>query len=116
LSFSVSQNKIDCVVHFAAKKAVGESVRIPLEYYKNNITGTCTLLEVMADNDVFNLLFSSSSTVYGVAKVHPTHESEPTGACTNPYGRTKYMCEEIMKDVCSSDEVKDLIATAFADT
>jgi UDP-glucose 4-epimerase len=99
------QHKIDCVVHFAALKAVGESCRLPLQYYQNNITGTSILLEVMAENGVFNLVYSSSATVYGEPQFLPLTEDHPTGNCTNPYGKSKFFSEEIMKDLCASNEV-----------
>jgi UDP-glucose 4-epimerase len=92
-------------VHFAAFKAVGESCRLPLRYYQNNVTGTATLLEVMAENGVFNLVYSSSCTVYGDPQKLPIKEDHPTGNCTNPYGKSKYFTEEIMKDLCASDQV-----------
>uniref|UniRef100_A0A182Y1V0 UDP-glucose 4-epimerase n=1 Tax=Anopheles stephensi TaxID=30069 RepID=A0A182Y1V0_ANOST len=120
-----NKHKIDCVVHFAALKAVGESCRIPLKYYQNNITGTSILLEVMAEvclgwacmrkhaNEepvifyfkagVFKIVYSSSATVYGEPQKLPLTESHPTGSCTNPYGKSKYFTEEIMKDLCESD-------------
>lgn len=99
------QHKIDCVAHFAALKAVGESCRLPLQYYQNNITGTSVLLEVMAENEVFNFVYSSSATVYGDPQFLPLTEDHPAGQCTNPYGKSKYFTEEILKDVCASDKV-----------
>ena len=95
-----SENDIDAVIHFAGKKAVGESVAKPLMYYKNNLDATMNLLEVMQRHDVNKLIFSSSATVYGVPKVVPIDEKQPTW-CTNPYGWTKYMSEQIMRDVCA---------------
>lgn len=100
------QHKVDSVVHFAALKAVGESCRLPLQYYQNNITGTSILLEVMAENGVFDLVYSSSATVYGEPQFLPLTEDHPTGNCTNPYGKSKYFTEEILKDLCASDKVK----------
>ncbi|XP_058064791.1 UDP-glucose 4-epimerase [Anopheles bellator] len=97
------KHKIDCVVHFAALKAVGESCRIPLQYYQNNITGTSVLLEVMAEAGVFKIVYSSSATVYGEPRKLPLTETHPTGNCTNPYGKSKYFTEEILKDLCDSD-------------
>ncbi|MCQ2426598.1 MAG: SDR family NAD(P)-dependent oxidoreductase [Lachnospiraceae bacterium] len=88
---------IDCVVHFAGLKAVGESVSKPLEYYRNNLDSTLTLLEVMKEHGVKKLIFSSSATVYGQPETCPISEEMPVGDCSNPYGRTKYMIEEIMK-------------------
>lgn len=98
------RHKIDSVIHFAALKAVGESVKVPLMYYQNNIGGSGTLFEVMSKNGVKNLVFSSSATVYGTPQFLPITEEHPTGqGCTNPYGKTKYFVEEILKDLCTSD-------------
>ncbi|MBF0467474.1 MAG: UDP-glucose 4-epimerase GalE [Desulfamplus sp.] len=93
---------IDAVIHFAGLKAVGESVEMPLEYYSNNITGTLALLEVMREYGVKNLVFSSSATVYGDPHALPIKEDFPLSV-TNPYGRTKLMIEEILKDLHVSD-------------
>ena len=90
--------KVDAVIHCAALKAVGESVQKPLEYYHNNITGTLTLLRVMDRVGVKNIVFSSSATVYGDVEVMPITEDCPKGQCTNPYGWTKSMMEQIMTD------------------
>ncbi len=97
------QYNIDSVIHFAGLKAVGESVEKPLEYYDNNVTGTQKLLEVMSENKCKKIVFSSSATVYGDPHTSPIKESFPTGATTNPYGRTKYFIEEILKDLYISD-------------
>ncbi len=98
------ENKIDSVIHFAGLKAVGESVEKPLEYYENNVCGTISLLEVMKKFDVKKFVFSSSATVYGEPKKIPVTEDMPTGqGITNPYGRSKYMIEEILKDLFISD-------------
>jgi UDP-glucose 4-epimerase len=94
--------KIDAVIHFAGKKAVGESVEKPLLYYHNNITGTLNLCAVMADHGVRNIIFSSSATVYGDPVTVPITEDFPL-SCTNPYGRTKLMVEEILRDVYTAD-------------
>jgi UDP-glucose 4-epimerase len=94
--------RIDAVIHFAGLKAVGESVRIPLRYYHNNITGTLNLCEVMAAHGVKNLVFSSSATVYGDPHSVPITEDFPLSA-TNPYGRSKLMIEEILRDLHASD-------------
>lgn len=94
---------IDSVIHFAGLKAVGESVEKPLKYYDNNITGTQKLLEVMQKYNCKKIVFSSSATVYGDPDTTPIKESFPTGATTNPYGRTKYFIEEILKDLYISD-------------
>lgn len=94
---------IDSVIHFAGLKAVGESVENPLKYYDNNVSGTITLLEVMKDNGCKKLVFSSSATVYGDPETTPIKEDFPVGSITNPYGRTKYFIEEILKDLYVSD-------------
>lgn len=97
-----SENAIDSVIHFAGFKAVGESVAKPLDYYHNNLTSTFVLLELMRKYGVKNFVFSSSATVYGDAKIIPITEEAPLSA-TNPYGRTKLMLEEILRDLYSSD-------------
>jgi len=97
-----SENKIDAVIHFAGLKAVGESVSIPLKYYHNNISGTVVLCEAMQEAGVKRIVFSSSATVYGLPKSLPIREDFPLSA-TNPYGRTKLMIEEILRDVAVSD-------------
>lgn len=96
-------NQIEAVIHFAGLKAVGESVSIPLYYYQNNITGTLILCEVMNKFGVKKLVFSSSATVYGLPEQVPISEDFPLSA-TNPYGRTKLMIEEILRDLFISDE------------
>ena len=98
--------KIDSVIHFAGLKAVGESVSEPLKYYDNNIVGTLRLLEVMKKHKCKKIVFSSSATVYNEVDAQnytPLKENFPTGATTNPYGRTKYFIEEILKDLYTSD-------------
>jgi len=94
---------IDSVIHFAGLKAVGESVAKPWEYYDNNITGTLTLLDVMRNHNVKNIIFSSSATVYGDPAFVPITEECPKGQCTNPYGWTKSMLEQIMTDMQKAD-------------
>ena len=96
------RHRIDAVIHFAGLKAVGESVDVPLRYYHNNITGTVVLCEAMNAHGVKNLVFSSSATVYGDPHTVPIQEDFPLGA-TNPYGRTKLMIEEILRDLYASD-------------
>lgn len=91
------------VIHFAGLKAVGESVEKPLLYYKNNLTGTINLCQVMQDHGVKNIVFSSSATVYGDPATVPITEDFPLLACTNPYGRTKSMIEDILRDVYVAD-------------
>ena len=98
-----SENKIDAVIHFAGLKAVGESSKIPLKYYENNVTGTITLCKVMAEHNCKKLVFSSSATVYGGNNVSPLKEEMPVGATTNPYGTSKYMIELILTDLQKSD-------------
>lgn len=96
------ENGIDAVIHFAGLKAVGESVAVPLRYYRNNIAGTVTLCEAMQAHGVKNIVFSSSATVYGMNNKSPLTEDMPLSA-TNPYGSTKLMIEQILRDIHSSD-------------
>ena len=98
-----SQEKIDAVIHFAGLKAVGESVAKPLEYYYNNITGTLILCDVMRKHGVKKIIFSSSATVYGDPAFIPITEECPKGQCTNPYGWTKSMLEQILTDIQKAD-------------
>ena len=98
------KEKIDAVIHFAGLKAVGESVAKPLEYYHNNITGTLILCDVMRNHDCFNIVFSSSATVYGDPAFVPITEECPKGVITNPYGQTKSMLEQILTDLHTGDE------------
>jgi UDP-glucose 4-epimerase len=109
-----SKHKIDAVIHFAALKAVGESVREPLRYYHNNVTGTITLCEVMQKHGVKNFVFSSSATVYGTTPP-PLKEDAPRNlsAITNPYGKTKLMIEEILRDVHTSDNSWNMILLRY---
>ena len=102
LEKAFSAYPIDQVVHFAGLKAVGESVEKPLMYYRNNLDATLTLLEVMEDHGCNQLVFSSSATVYGTIQEMPLKETFPLG-CTNPYGWTKYMSEQIFRDVGAAD-------------
>ena len=95
------RHAIDAVIHFAGYKAVGESVEKPLDYYRNNLDSTLTLCEVMRAHRVERIVFSSSATVYGTAQTMPLTETMPTG-CTNPYGWTKYMIEQILRDVATA--------------
>ena len=95
---------IDSVIHFAGLKAVGESVAKPLEYYDNNLVSTMTLLEAMREHSVKQLVFSSSATVYGSPSELPLRETSTVGVgLTNPYGKTKYMIEQIIQDYCAAD-------------
>lgn len=99
----MQENSFDLVIHFAALKAVAESIENPLLYYQNNITGTINLLDCMQKTNLSKLIFSSSATVYGDVKSGECTESLPTGqGITNPYGKTKYMIEEILKDLATS--------------
>ena len=98
-----TEQKIDCVIHFAGLKAVGESVHMPLEYYDNNLGSTITLCEAMRDHGVRQIIFSSSATVYSGDNEMPLYETSRTGGCTNPYGWTKYVCEQILRDYVVAD-------------
>ncbi|HKM25921.1 MAG TPA: UDP-glucose 4-epimerase GalE [Thiopseudomonas sp.] len=98
-----ARHSIQAVLHFAGLKAVGESVQQPLAYYENNVSGSVVLFQAMAAANVFNLVFSSSATVYGEPKEMPISESCPTGTPTNPYGRSKLMVEEILRDLAISE-------------
>lgn len=100
------------VIHFAGLKAVGESVAKPLLYYNNNVSGTITLLEVMAEYDVKNLVFSSSATVYGDPETLPIDETAPR-SCTNPYGQSKLTVEHILEDLAVSDTSWSLISLRY---
>ena len=102
-----SENKFDAVIHFAGLKAVGESVAIPMKYYQNNLISTMNLCEVMAEFNVKKLVFSSSATVYGKPETVPIREDFPL-SCTNPYGRTKLMIEEMLRDFAVADNEWDI--------
>ena len=108
-----SVENIDAVIHFAGLKAVGESVAKPLEYYKNNITGTLTLVEVMREHNCKNIIFSSSATVYGDPAFIPITEECPKGTPTNPYGWTKSMLEQILTDIHTSDNEWNVILLRY---
>ena len=97
------KESIDSCIHFAGLKAVGESVQKPWEYYENNIAGTLTLVDVMRKHGVKNIIFSSSATVYGDPAFVPITEECPKGQCTNPYGWTKSMLEQILMDIQKAD-------------
>ena len=99
-----SHKEIDAVIHFAAYKAVGESVEKPLDYYENNIGGAMTILQAMKKHGVKNFVFSSSATVYGDPETVPCTEDSPANGATNPYGWTKVMQEQILRDLCVSDK------------
>lgn len=97
------KHSFDCCIHFAGLKAVGESVSIPWEYYDNNIGSIMVLTDVMRKHRCKNIIFSSSATVYGDPKIIPITEKCPKGRCTNPYGWTKWMIEEILNDLHTAD-------------
>lgn len=108
-----TKEKIDSVIHFAGLKAVGESVKKPWEYYNNNITGTLVLLDVMKKHNVKNIIFSSSATVYGTPKQVPVTEGTQKGECTNPYGWTKSMLEQILSDIQRADNEWNVILLRY---
>ena len=108
-----TENKIDSVIHFAGLKAVGESVAKPWEYYHNNITGTLVLVDVMRAHGVKNIIFSSSATVYGNPAFIPITEECPKGQCTNPYGWTKSMLEQILTDIQKADPEWNVILLRY---
>lgn len=108
-----TENKIDSVIHFAGLKAVGESVAKPWEYYHNNITGTLVLVDVMRAHGVKNIIFSSSATVYGNPAFTPITEECPKGQCTNPYGWTKSMLEQILTDIQKADPEWNVILLRY---
>lgn len=108
-----SENQIDSVIHFAGLKAVGESVQKPVEYYTVNIAGTLNLIDVMRTYGCKNIIFSSSATVYGEPAQIPITEACPKGTCTNPYGWTKWMLEQILTDVHTSDPEWNVILLRY---
>ena len=108
-----AEQKIDSCIHFAGLKAVGESVAKPWEYYNNNIAGTLTLVDVMRQNGCKNIIFSSSATVYGDPAEIPITENCPKGQCTNPYGWTKSMMEQIMTDVQKANPDMNVILLRY---
>lgn len=107
------EEKIEAVIHFAGLKAVGESVQKPLEYYQNNISGTLILTDVMRNHGVKNIIFSSSATVYGNPEFIPITEECPKGTCTNPYGWTKSMLEQILTDIQYADKEWNVILLRY---
>ena len=108
-----SENKIDAVIHFAGLKAVGESVKMPVEYYRNNIDTTLSLLETMKKFNVCNIIFSSSATVYGEDNKVPYTEQMKRGTCTNPYGWTKVMMEQILEDTAKANPDMSVILLRY---
>ena len=107
------EETIEACIHFAGLKAVGESVAKPWEYYNNNINGTLTLLDVMKRNNCKNIIFSSSATVYGDPVEIPITENCPKGSCTNPYGWTKSMLEQILMDIQKADEEWNVVILRY---
>ena len=108
-----AENKIDAVIHFAGYKAVGESVAKPMMYYENNLDSTFALVKVMKKYGCDNMVFSSSATVYGVPDKMPLVESMQTGPCTNPYGWTKLMNEQILMDAAKADENMSVVLLRY---
>lgn len=106
-------NHIDAVIHFAGLKAVGESCEKPLEYYENNMNGTFVLLDVMRNHGCKNIIFSSSATVYGDPVIIPITEECPKGQCTNPYGWTKSMLEQVLMDVQKADPEWNIVLLRY---
>lgn len=104
---------IECCIHFAGLKAVGESVSKPLEYYENNINGTLVLLDSMRRHGLKNIIFSSSATVYGNPVIIPITEECPKGQCTNPYGQTKSMLEQVLTDLQKSDSEWNVVLLRY---
>ncbi len=107
------EQKIDCVIHLAGLKAVGESVEKPLLYYRNNIDTTLTLLECMKEAGVKRFVFSSSATVYGEENPVPYVETMPRGSCSNPYGWTKSMMEQILQDAAAADKELSVVLLRY---
>ena len=108
-----AENHIDCVIHFAGLKAVGESTRLPAKYYRNNIDTTLTLIECMKEAEVTKIVFSSSATVYGDPAFVPITEECPKGQITNPYGQTKGMLEQILTDIQKADPEWNVILLRY---
>ena len=108
-----AEQKIDVVIHFAGLKAVGESVQMPVKYYRNNIDTTLTLLEVMNECGCKNIVFSSSATIYGEDAPVPYTEDMGRGKCTNPYGWTKNMMEQILEDAARADEEMSVVLLRY---
>ena len=108
-----SKEKFDACIHFAGLKAVGESVEKPWEYYENNIAGTLTLVDVMRKHNLKNIIFSSSATVYGDPAFVPITEECPKGQCTNPYGWTKSMLEQVLSEIQKADKEWNVILLRY---
>ena len=108
-----AEHRFDACIHFAGLKAVGESVEKPLEYYENNMNGTFVLIDVMRKHGCKNIIFSSSATVYGDPAIIPITEACPKGHCTNPYGKTKSMLEEVLMDVQKADKEWNVVLLRY---
>ena len=108
-----ADEEIFCVIHYAGLKAVGESVEQPVRYYRNNLDTTLTILECMKEAGVKNIVFSSSATVYGEVNEPPYTEDMPRGACTNPYGWTKSMIEQILEDAAKADPELNVVLLRY---
>lgn len=109
----LEKDRVDCCIHFAGLKAVGESVSLPWEYYENNINGTLVLVDVLRKHGCKNIIFSSSATVYGDPSIIPITESCPKGTCTNPYGWTKWMIEQILTDLHTADNAWNIVLLRY---
>ncbi len=109
----LDSNKVDACIHFAGLKAVGESVSKPFEYYENNINGTLVLIDALRSHGCKNIIFSSSATVYGNPAIIPITEACPKGHCTNPYGQTKSMLEEIFIDIQKADPEWNIVLLRY---
>ncbi len=109
----LGQYRFDACIHFAGLKAVGESVSKPIEYYENNISGTLVLVQAMRDHGVKNIIFSSSATVYGNPQIIPITEECPKGVCTNPYGWTKSMLEQVLTDMQYADKEWNVVLLRY---
>ena len=108
-----SVHKFDCIIHFAAYKAVGESVNEPLKYYYNNLLSFMNILKLSIDTECYNILFSSSATVYGEADELPVTENTKRKLATSPYGNTKQICEDILRDVCNANSIHGISLRYF---
>lgn len=113
LNIILDKHQIDDCIHFAGLKAVGESVAKPHEYYDNNITGTLTLIDALRSHNIKNIIFSSSATVYGEPRTIPITENCPKGICTNPYGWTKWMIEQILTDLHTADSTYNVVLLRY---
>lgn len=113
LTSVLDKHPIDACIHFAGLKAVGESVLHPHKYYDNNVTGTLNLIEVLRSRNIKNIIFSSSATVYGEPQIIPLTENCPKGICTNPYGWTKWMIEQILTDLHTADNSWNVVLLRY---